>query len=124
MPKRTRDDLKRLLGTTRADRMRTERPVEQLASLRTPAGLSPAARRHWRALAPMLHDARLLTVLDTIALRLLCETQARLDAASAKASDDPIYDRIARRAYKQLLKLLAEFGMTPSARSALLRDEE
>lgn len=95
-----------------------------------PDWLSAAAKEHWPVIAQQLRDAGLLTVLDVSALALYCETFARWKHATEQvarygpvvkgAAGYPIkspYLSIANRAQEQLMRLLIEFGMTPSSRS-------
>ena len=71
-----------------------------------------------------------MTALDTTALALYCEAFVTWKDASDKvvkhgavikgAAGYPVkspYLRIANRAYDQMTRMLAEFGMTPSSRS-------
>jgi P27 family predicted phage terminase small subunit len=97
---------------------------------RPPKAISSRARRHWRPLAKLLDEAKVLTSLDATALLLLCEAYATWEEAGEKLRDFGLviktpsgypaqspYLSIANRAHEQLAKLLAEFGMTPSSRT-------
>jgi P27 family predicted phage terminase small subunit len=101
-----------------------------LEDLSPPADMREAARVHWNRLAPMLRSARLLTEADRDALALLCNSQATYDEAHEQISrfglvvkapsGFPVqspYLAIRNKAQEQVLKLLCEFGITPSARS-------
>jgi P27 family predicted phage terminase small subunit len=97
--------------------------------MKPPAGMSDDATAAWKKVAPMLQAAGLLHVPDVVALRLLCESYATWEKATelarggflVKASNGtPMaspYLHIASRAHDQIVKLLTEFGMTPSART-------
>lgn len=102
----------------------------RLDTLRAPPGLSKAAQKHWRVISRQLHNAGILTVLDRQALALYCDAYARWAQANEQItkfgiiiqapSGYPIpspYLSIANKAFDQMLKLMAEFGMTPSSRS-------
>lgn len=95
-----------------------------------PDWLSPEAQKHWPTVADQLRSAGLLTVLDVPALAVYCETFARWkQAAEQVARYGPVvkgpagrpvkspFLTIAHRSQEQLMRLLAEFGMTPSSRS-------
>jgi len=95
-----------------------------------PDWLSPDAAKHWPTVAKQLHDAGLLTSIDVTALGLYCESFARWKHANGQIArfgtivktpnGYPIqspYLAIANHAHEQMVKLLAEFGMTPSSRS-------
>lgn len=98
--------------------------------LTCPDWLSDSAKEHWPAIAQQFHDAGLLTVLDVPALALYCESFARWKHANEQiarygpvvkgAAGYPVrspYLCIANRAHEQMVKLLIEFGATPSSRS-------
>jgi P27 family predicted phage terminase small subunit len=101
-------------------------------TLRAPSGLSAGAKRCWRQVARQLHDAQILTQLDRPALALYCEAFARWTQANGQIqrfgaivkapSGYPIpspYLSIANKAFDQMAKIMAEFGMTPSSRSRI-----
>ena len=99
--------------------------------LRCPAGMSPAAKERWKQTAKHLHDSGILTVLDTDALRLYCDAYARyLDASDIIAKEgltvETDYTKksnpavaILNQAADLMLKIMRDFGMTPSARTGL-----
>lgn len=95
-----------------------------------PDDLSPGAAKHWSKVAKQLDDAGVLTQMDGMALALYCETYARWKHANDQVvkfgpvvkapSGFPIQSpflAIANKAHNQMVKLLIEFGMTPSART-------
>jgi P27 family predicted phage terminase small subunit len=95
-----------------------------------PDWMSDAAKAQWPEVAKQLNDAGLLTVIDAPALALYCEAFARwkdandnivkFGAVIKAPSGFPIQSpflAIANKAHAQMVKLLAEFGMTPSSRS-------
>jgi P27 family predicted phage terminase small subunit len=100
--------------------------------VKPPAGISKAALKHWPGIAKVLSDAKVLTLMDTISLRLFCEAYAKyqssLDMLDESFSElvyvsvtgqlavRPEWD-IHNKAMEQMLKLLKEFGMTPAARA-------
>jgi P27 family predicted phage terminase small subunit len=95
-----------------------------------PKWLSVEALKHWPLVAEQLTEVGLLTTLDATALGLYCEAFARWKTANdhvvqfgtvvKSPSGYPIVSpflAIANRAYDQLVRMLAEFGMTPAART-------
>ncbi|WP_317736720.1 phage terminase small subunit P27 family [Burkholderia pseudomallei] len=113
------------------------RPINDAEPVLTPAPdascpgwLSATAKEHWPAIAEQLRTAGLLTVLDVTALGLYCEAFARWQDANdhvvkygavvKSAHGYPIpspYLQVSNQAYAQMVRMLAEFGMTPSSRS-------
>lgn len=103
-----------------------------------PAHLSDAARAHWAVVAQQLRDAKMLGRVDALALALYCEAFARWkDASDHVAKNGPVvtsprsgypvqspYLNIANKAHDQMVKLLTEFGMTPSSRSRVSKVED
>jgi hypothetical protein len=67
----------------------------------------PAARKHWGEIGLMLEGLGVIAKPHTLALAMLCEALA-----------DWIADHDAK-AWERVLKACREFGMTPSAMSAV-----
>jgi len=103
-----------------------------------PRGLSPAARRIWRELAPALQDAGLLSAVDAGPFALYCQSLAfGLDAASQLSRDGlTVADRahggelrkhaawqIFMQASAAVARWTAHFGTTARARQSLPVDE-
>lgn len=102
-----------------------------------PAHLSKEAKTIWRREAKRLHRIGLLTEIDGIAMAMLSDAHERWVEAKGKIEggvagagdagevlkthDGNYYQNpwvaIRNRAWTDLLKILAEFGMTPSSRS-------
>jgi P27 family predicted phage terminase small subunit len=110
-----------------------------------PAALSPAANREWKRIAAELLALGILGTVDRQALALLCEAYATWDKAMSevrrsgfivrlggKTVTDPLtgevtttagypqqnpWVAIANKAFDQVAKMSAEFGMTPSSRT-------
>ncbi|MHB9839972.1 phage terminase small subunit P27 family [Paraburkholderia terrae] len=98
--------------------------------VQVPDWLSPAALRHWPVIAEPLHAAGLLTAIDTTALGLFCESFILWKDANDKllkfgpvvkgAAGYPVrspYMRIVSQQSELMLRILAEFGMTPASRT-------
>jgi P27 family predicted phage terminase small subunit len=122
--------LKLIRGTLRKDRANPREPAVHSEIPRCPAELSAAAKKEWRRIAPELAALGLLAKIDRSALALYCDAYARwLEAIAAlqqygvvikSPSGYPIqspYVAVANKAGEQVRLMLAEFGMTPAARS-------
>lgn len=115
---------------TRKSRINEREPkVEGLAS--PPDYLDGVARKEWDRIAPILEGMRVLTAADSPTLALYCQAHSDyLDAlghfkdgktvsttrGGVKASP---YVQIAKDARAEMLRLLIEFGCTPSSRGRL-----
>ena len=96
-----------------------------------PRFLSAEAKREWNRAATLLMRARVLTAVDLTALALYCDAyglwiEARKETAERGAviqGDKGLYQNpwlfVANKAHEQMLKLMAEFGMTPSSRTRI-----
>jgi P27 family predicted phage terminase small subunit len=95
-----------------------------------PDFLQGGALDEWNRIAPPLHQAGLLTALDAEALAFGCQSYAtfveaveniRISGTVIKSSKgQPMvspYVKVANAAWQQWMKMLPEFGMTPSSRS-------
>lgn len=98
-----------------------------------PRWLPKEAKAEWGRLAKQLHNAGLLTGIDRNALAAYCVAFARWKAAEqmVEKSSQVVKSKntesfylnpwlnAASMALKEMVKLAAEFGMTPSARSRI-----
>jgi P27 family predicted phage terminase small subunit len=113
-----------------------------------PAWLDERSRKYWHQISPLLEAAGVLTVLDQIALALLCKAITDyllaceiVEAAAGEVKEDEQGKQIPamrfvtitaqgnliqhpgvgvmNRAWERVVKLLREFGMTPSARASI-----
>lgn len=97
-----------------------------------PAGLSPGAMAHWHVLGRQLSDAGLITALDGLALRLLCESAAEYieaheamreqgftsDTEKGNTIQNPMVG-VRNKLWAQVRVMAKEFGMTPASRTGL-----
>lgn len=98
-----------------------------------PADLGDVARQAWNDIGKKLLAAGLITELDELALRLLCESWELYELAKAETSvigsltsitekgnviQNPAIG-IRNKAWAQIVKLCQEFGLTPSSRTGL-----
>ncbi len=118
---------KRALG--KEPQFETEAPAK-------PPLLTGAAAEEWDRLTEQLSHAGLLRTVDRAALAMYCQAWARWVNAeqkvetfgvviSAKGREiKNIYLRVAEEAMAQLIRLAAEFGMTPASRTRLTMGPE
>lgn len=124
--------LKVLQGTARPDRLPENEPKPRPIAPALPRGLSSAARRLWRELAPKLEKLGLLTETDGPLFEALCEAWARYQEARRRyrrviRAVDPVNGMTTIRkaevsvekAEAALRMLAAEFGLTPASRGRL-----
>jgi P27 family predicted phage terminase small subunit len=133
-PKPTR--LKLLEGNPGKRRINRAEPIPAQAEVRMPRGLTPAAQRVWKKLAPDLIDKKILTAWDVPAFAMLCEAAATYEAARdlvalgvlirGRHGDELVVNK-AWRVYRdaaQLFRAFAgDFGLTPSSRTRLSNAE-
>ena len=124
--------LKLLAGNPGNRPVNTNEPRPRDVLPKCPPVLQGEAKREWRRMAKKLHDAGLLSEIDGAALTTYCLTWARLMDAEEKLrtigavvktpngwlAHSP-YLAIATKATEQLVRILVEFGMTPSSRSRI-----
>jgi len=95
-----------------------------------PRELSSAAKRHWKHLAIQLWNVGILTEIDQSVLAALCMEWVTWLDAKAKLSKQGLvtlsgsgslkpspYITISNQAMANILRILAELGMTPSSRT-------
>lgn len=124
--------LKVLQGTLRKHRANGNEPQPTQALLRPPKGLPLEALREWKRVAPELHAAGVLTVIDRAMLigyvrnyaraleaeALIAKHGLTVENASGGQSPNPAI-RIARSSWDLVAKFAADFGMTPASRTRL-----
>jgi P27 family predicted phage terminase small subunit len=128
--------LKLVQGTMRKSRRNDREPKPGPGLPPCPDHLTEAAQTEWRRVAPLLAECGLLTTLDRAALAAYCQAWGRwVEAEQMIAAHGTLvrspqgypvaspYLRIAAVAMRQMHSLLAEFGMTPSARSRIAAGE-
>lgn len=129
-PKPTR--LKLLEGTYRPDRAARNEPMPDPAIPEPPEDLHPEARAEWDRIVPHLAELGLLSELDRTALAAYCQLYARWWEAERAIREygmvqytDTGYATqrpevgVANQALKQLKVYLAEFGLSPAARTRI-----
>jgi P27 family predicted phage terminase small subunit len=120
--------------TRNTDKARPQAPVKEPPC---PDSLVGDARAEWKRVAALLVDANLVAELDCAALALYCQAWADWREAQAEIADGgkvimspkgyPIINpwvSIARGAAETMRRLLAELGLSPSARTRLVTRKE
>ena len=135
-PRPTPSSMLRLRGSWRAD-LNADEPQPTSGAPAKPEDLEPLASAVWDHMAVELSKMRVLTVADGYALEMLCRTWAKWqDAEQSLAKHGSVFPirnpdgslkylqqspwvSITRQLSDQLLKMLREFGLTPSARTRI-----
>lgn len=126
-------ELKRLAGNPGKRPLGNEpQPPRPEGTPYAPRHLNDAAKKEWRRLVGILLEMGLYTVVDRAALAMYCQAWGRWVVAEKKVAEgeemlksekgifyqNP-WRHEANRAYEQMRKMLAEFGLTPSSRTRL-----
>lgn len=98
-----------------------------------PRHLNDEAKREWRRIVKVLMDLGLYTEVDRAALAMYCQAWGRWVKAERElvkkgavliSDKGNLYQNpwlhVANKAWEQMRKVLAEFGLTPSSRSRLM----
>lgn len=122
---------KRLAGT-RKDRINTAEPVISEGLPVAPDSLHPDAAKHWSTVVAIFAEMEILSPSDGPALELYCSTYGTwLEATKTLAKEKLLIKtpsgilrahpalKIQQESARDLLRILAEFGGTPSSRSRL-----
>ena len=129
-PKPTR--LKVLQGNPGKRQLNDREPKPEPVTPECPEHLSVEAKHEWDAMSRKLHKLGLLTDVDRAALAAYCQAWGRwvdaermltqygsvVKAPSGYLIQSP-YLAIANKALAQMMRILTEFGMTPSSRSRI-----
>ena len=122
--------IKRISGNPGKRPLLQDEATPERALPRPPAILQGLARKEWWRMAPLLYDAGLLTKIDVTALATYCQCYARWCDAEEEirrtgtviksTKGQPMVSpflKVANIALQQLMRMLVEFGMSPSSRS-------
>ena len=121
--------VKRLAGNPGKRAMNKSEPIPDAGVPTIPSHLTASAKREWRRIVPLLDPLGLVTRVDRTALAAYCAVYARWVECELKLADGLIttspnghqiqspYLAIANRALSQMDTYLADFGMTPAART-------
>ncbi len=124
----------RLIKGGRTDRLNRDEPIVEVSIPDAPETLSDEAREIWYDIAPKLARMRVMTEADTHALEMYCESYVEWREATDRVREGgmvvrspnghPIqnpYLSIKNKAQERCLKILAEFGLTPSSRTRVTK---
>lgn len=127
----------KLLEGTRPDRVNQNEPTPPAGPPEPPDHLDPIARAEWARMAATLETMGTLTIADAPALAIYCAAYAQWVAAEAKVQSQGMvtpqgtgswkinpHVGIANQARTMMLKVLTEFGCTPSSRSRVAIDQD
>lgn len=130
-PGRRRPHLQALAGNP-GKREAKDTPQPKPAIPRLPRGFHPEARKHYRALVPILAEAGLVTEADAVALRDMCLCIARLEEAEAAIDEHGLTvpdgrggvkrnpaTMLAKEYRSALLQWARRFGLDPYSREGL-----
>ena len=108
-------------------------PIPPKGGVKCPAWLLPEAKKEWKRLAPALEAMGVLTMADTAAFASYCQAYARWREAQDeitrhgsiyKDGDGRIrpnpYIAIANQQMREIKSFAADFGLTPSNRTAMI----
>ncbi len=123
--------LRQIRGTPGHHPQPTDVPEPEPARPEAPEYLNDDAKKYWDELVDMLAGVGLMTSFDSKSMELFCEVYGRWRQATAEVADGGLiirskktghlmqnpYLKVANKAHDQLVRLLAEFGMTPSSRT-------
>jgi P27 family predicted phage terminase small subunit len=121
----------KILKGVRRDRINGLEPTPPRHAPEAPKHLEGPAREEWDRMIPLLEEMHVLTAADGAALAVYCQTHARWLAALEEiekegivieSGDPPVYKAnpactVASNCEGLILRMLCEFGMTPSSRS-------
>lgn len=122
----------RLLHGDQPKRINRHEPVPPEGEVAAPGDMTDRGRDCWDELHPMLAPMGLVTVVDVPAFAMMCETLALFRSSATVVNTSPVLVESATGALvknpailpmmqsaRAASLLMAEFGMTPSARSRL-----
>lgn len=132
-PKPQPTNLKLLKGENRTERLNKNEPKPRPVIPKRPFFLSRRAKRIWDLLAPKLQRAGVLTEIDALALAALCQCYARYEEAEKSFDAETAVMEVGEQGYRQqvpeisiahkyldrAMKIMTEFGMTPSSRARI-----
>lgn len=124
---------KKLEGTYRADRAARNEPQPRVMIPACPEWLTTEARKEYKRVAKILVETRVLTEADRTGLAAYAHEFAAWRAAEKELEiDGPILissktgshylnpmQGVASNHFKNMVKLMAEFGLTPASRSRI-----
>ena len=130
-PKPTR--MKMLQGNPGKRALNQGEPKPKLKRPKCPAHLQGEARKEWNRISKLLVELGILAEVDRAALAMYCTQWGRYVEAETKLADSSrwveetdngykyqtVWLQISATAMKQMTRMLAEFGLSPSTRSRI-----
>lgn len=124
--------LKKAKGYPGKRPLNRDEPTPKIEAPKPPGHLSRFAKREWKRISPLLVQYGLLSRLDRSALAMYCQAYGRWKKAEKELKDDgevvvshhaqsyqSPWLSIANKAMDQMNKAIAEFGLSPSARTRI-----
>ena len=116
-------------------------PKPDASDQKPPTWLKGRARREWKRIAPMVADMGVLTVADNDAAALMCDALAEyIEAREVVRQHGATYEAEAKNgavivrprpevgmyqdAWRRVLRMMTDFGMTPSSRAKVQAGEK
>ena len=127
--KATPTETKKRAGNPGHRPLNVNEPKLDLELPKPPGYLNGRAKYQWRLIGKQLLEAGLMTAIDETALAALCQAKATwMKAIEEVGKRGAVYEVgdllkknpwvvVGADAYKEMVRMLAEFGMTPSSRS-------
>lgn len=120
------------LGRTALEKRIAAEPKPRPITPICPDHLSAGARQAWAQIVPELELCGLITAVDGMALEVLCNAISEYQNANAMLAKhgyfiknskgiltvSPIF-KIAKESERTIMRMMSEFGMTPSARARI-----
>lgn len=124
--------VKKLRGNPGNRHLNPDEPKPKSLTNDPPEHLSPGGKKYWKETVKLLEGIGILSELDADLLGLYSETKSKwvnamkqimengyiVNAPSGFPVQSP-WVQIANKAYDQLMKILPEFGFSPSSRSRI-----
>jgi P27 family predicted phage terminase small subunit len=125
-------EIKQMEGTYRADRAARNEPKPRVTIPPCPVWLPPDAKKEYKRVAKILVKLRVLTEADQMALAAYAHEYAKWRHAEGLIAGTALnavlvggaggqylnpWQSVANTAFKNMIALMREFGMTPASRS-------
>lgn len=132
-PKPKPTALKLLSGNPGKRKLPENEPKPKVVAPRPPTSLSSESKKVWRKLVKPLAAVGIMTELDIMMLAALCDIEVRYQLAQDQISGSDqctqmtpngmeiqsVWIGIANKCLDQKIKILTEFGMSPSSRTKI-----
>lgn len=129
-PKPMPSNMRLVTGSTGKRPLPEDEPKVAVSMPAVPDYLDPVAKAEWPNIVGLLFAMQVMTEADVTALALYCDAFSRWRRATDQVNTTGMvvttvsgnliqhpYQAAANKAHDQMLKLLVEFGLTPSSRT-------